>query len=108
MHVLVSQGRSREEQEERVVVVIVSEYGIRKKDRGVEKDSNTDKGSITVVSTESGRAKDSKTVPPASLMSCSVKMAFSHVIHIHSVNNRPNSWRANPPYCTAECMSSIE
>jgi hypothetical protein len=45
--VLGSQGRSREEREERVVV-IVSGYGIRKKDQGVEKDSNTDKGSITV------------------------------------------------------------
>jgi hypothetical protein len=42
--VLASQGKSREEHEERVVV-IVSGYEIRMKDRGVEKDSNTDKGS---------------------------------------------------------------
>jgi hypothetical protein len=66
--VLASQGRSREEHEERVVVVIVSGFGIRKKDRGVEKDSNTDEGSIKVFPTGSGRAKNSKTVPPASLM----------------------------------------
>jgi hypothetical protein len=45
--VLASQGGSREEREERVVV-IVSGYEIRKKNRGVEKDSNADKGSITV------------------------------------------------------------
>jgi len=48
--VLASQGRSREEREERVVV-IVSEYEIRKKNHGVEEDSNTDKGSITVFPT---------------------------------------------------------
>jgi hypothetical protein len=39
-----SQGKSREEREERVVV-IVSGCEIRMKDRGTEKDSNTDKGS---------------------------------------------------------------
>ena len=42
MRVLASQGRSREERKERVVE-IVSGYEIRKKDRGVEKDSNTGK-----------------------------------------------------------------
>jgi hypothetical protein len=47
---LASQGRSREEREERVVV-IVSEYEIRRKYHWinmwrVEKDSNTEKGSI--------------------------------------------------------------
>ena len=29
-------------------MVVVSKYEIRKKDQGVEKDPNTDKGSITV------------------------------------------------------------
>jgi hypothetical protein len=48
--VLASQGRSREEREERVVV-IVSGYEIRKKNRGAEEDSNTDKCSITVFPT---------------------------------------------------------
>jgi hypothetical protein len=48
--VLASHGRSREEREERVVV-IVSGYEIRKSNRGVEKDSNTDKRSITVFPT---------------------------------------------------------
>ncbi len=42
---LASRGRSREEREE---MVVVSRYEIGKMNQGVEKDSDTDKGSITV------------------------------------------------------------
>jgi hypothetical protein len=47
IRVLASQGKSRKESEGRIVVIL-SGYNIRKKNLGVEKDSNTDKRSIMI------------------------------------------------------------